>query len=150
MYTPHTVTVYNAHENVDTLKNEYNITVLEGVLLDISKGANVMKSGLENADAAILFVPFSVKAVNGITGKRQTYLEPKEYERAENKGLHWTLRTGGQSSSKDCFFVKGRVVEEDADFQAINAYHDDVYRVSSVDPRDFGSADMQHWEVGGR
>lgn len=149
MYAPHTVTVYNAHENMDTLKNEYNITVLEGVFLDISKGANVMKSGLANADSATLFIPFGIHAVNGVTGREQTYIEPKEYERASDKSPYWTIREGGTSSNKDCFFVKGRVIA-DMDFQEINAYYDNVYRVSSVDLRDFGSPEMQHWEVSGR
>lgn len=149
MYTPHTVTLYNAHENVDTLKNEYNITILQGVFLSISKGANVLRSGLENADAATLFIPFSVNARNALTGERQTYISPKEYERLADKSAHWTLRSGGTSSAKDCFFVKGEVVSE-LDFQDINANFDDVYRVSSVDPRDFGEKSMQHWEVSGK
>lgn len=149
MYAPHTVTIYNAHEDFDTLKNVYNITVLEGVLLDISKGANVMKSGLESADSATLFIPFGVRAVSGTTGKPQIYIEPKEYERLEDKTKYWTVRPGGTISNKDCFFVKGKVID-DRDFQDINAYYDNVYRVSSVDVRDFGGPEMQHWEVGGR
>ena len=149
MYTPHTVTVYNASENPETFANEYNITVLDGVFLDISKGANVMRSGLENADAAVLYIPFGVKAVNGITGKLQSYIEPKEYERLADKSNFWTIRAGGTTSNKDCFFVKGRVVEE-KDFQSINSNHDNVFRVSSVDVRDFGTADIRHWEVSGR
>lgn len=149
MYVPHTVTVYNSHENMDTIKTEYNITVLNGVLLDISKGANVIKSGLENADAATLFIPFDVEAVNGITGKAQTYLKPKEYERAEDKSRYWTIRAGGPASVNDCFFVKGIVVS-DMDYQDLDSYYDHVYRVSSVDPKDFGSSIMQHWEVKGR
>lgn len=149
MYTPHTVTVYNASENVDTLKNEYNITILRGVFLSISKGANVLRSGLENADAATLFVPFDVDARNALTGEKQTYIGPKEYERLNEKAGYWTLRSGGTSSAKDCFFVKGEVVSG-LDFQDINANFDDVYRVSSVDPRDFGSKAVQHWEVSGK
>lgn len=27
--------------------------------------------------------------------------------------------------------------------------YDDVYKVTKVDMKDLGSADMQHWEVGG-
>jgi hypothetical protein len=149
MYAPHTVTVYNAHENVDTLKSEYNVTVLEGVFLDVSKGANVMRSGLANADAAKLFVPFSVRAVNGLTGQEQTYIDPKEYERLSDKSPYWTFRSEGTSSNKDCFFVKGRVVA-DMDFQELNAYYDNVFRVSSVDLRDFGGVSMRHWEVSGK
>ena len=150
MYAPHTVTVYNAsHEDLDTFKSVYIPTILRGVFLDISKGANVMKSGLENADSATLFVPFSVRAVNGVTGEEQTYLEPREYERQADKSNFWTLRAGGSGSSKDCFFVKGEVVSGD-DYQDINATYDYVFRVSSVDPRDFGSESMRHWEVSGK
>lgn len=149
MYAPHVVTIYNASENAATLMNEYNITILRGVFLDISKGANVIKSGLENADSATLFIPFGIDAVNGVTGQIQTYLNPKEYTQAEDKSLYWTVRPGGSGTSDDCFFVKGEVVDQ-AEFQSINARYNDVFRVSSVDPRDFGSPDMQHWEVGGR
>lgn len=149
MYAPHTVTVYNSHEDLDSLENVYNVTVLEGVFLDISKGANVMQSGLENADSARLFIPFSIEAINGKTGQAQTYVEPKEYERLEDKSAAWTIRAGGSSSSKDCFFVKGKVISEEG-FQEINAKYDYVFRVSSVDLRDFGSEAMQHWEVSGK
>lgn len=149
MYAPHTVTVYNAHQDLDSLKTVYNITVLKGVFLDISKGANVMKSGLENADAATLFIPFGIEALNGVTGQAQSYVEPKEYARLEDKASYWTIRAGGTISNKDCFFVKGEVVA-DMDFQDINDYYDNVFRVSAVDVRDFGSSEMQHWEVSGR
>lgn len=149
MYTPHTVTIYNAHENAQTQKTEYNITVLNGVFLDISKGANVAKTGLENADAAKLFIPFSVKARNGLTGQAQRYAKPKEYERAEDKSGLWTLRTSGSTSPAACFFAKGEIVEKGG-YQKINGDYDDVYRVSSVDVRDFGSPDMHHWQVGGK
>lgn len=150
MYAPHTVTIYNAFENVDTLKTQMVITVLEGVFLDISEGANIMKSGFTSADAAKLYIPFSTKAVNGVTEEVQQYLSPKEYERKEDKTPFWTIRTNGTASAKDCFFVKGAVVEQYADFQTINGRYDHVYRVSTVDIRDFGSPEMQHWEVGGR
>lgn len=149
MYAPHVVTVYNASENAATLMNEYNITVLRGVFLDISKGANVIKSGLEGADSATLFIPFGIEAINGVTGQPQTYIKPKEYARLQDKSAYWTVRPGGTDSANDCFFLKGEVVDQ-AGFQSINAQYDDVFRVSSVDPRDFGSPEMQHWEVGGR
>ncbi len=150
MYTPHTVTIYNAVENVETLRTEMVITVLNGVFLDISEGANIEKSGLTSADAAKLYIPFAIKAVNGKTGEVQEYLPQKEYERTSEKDKYWTIRTTGTASAKDCFFVKGEVIEPDADFQTINGLYDNVYRVSTVDVRDFGSPEMHHWEVGGR
>ena len=60
MYAPHTVTIYNVVREVDpaTLDERETayITVLHGVMLQASKGANVRTSGLEGADAADLFI----------------------------------------------------------------------------------------------
>ena len=145
MYAPHTVTVFNAGRAGAMPV----ATILRGVLLDISKGANVKASVLENADSATLFVPFSVEAVNAETGERQRYVSPKVYEQSENKSELWTLRTGGSGSAADCFFAKGEITLPEK-YQAVNTKHDHVYRVSSVDIRDFGSEEMRHWEVGGR
>ena len=145
MYAPHTVTVFNSGRDSALPV----ATILRGVFLDISKGANVKASGLENADAATLFVPFSVEAVNAETGNKQTFVLPKVYEQAEDRSGLWTLCTSGSGGPVDCFFAKGEIYET-GKYQAINSAHDHVYRVSSVDIRDFGSEDMQHWEVGGR
>lgn len=145
---PHTVTVYNSLEDIITGLPKYNITILRGVLLDISKGANVMRSGLANADAAKLYIPMSIEAVSAITGKKQKYIGAKEYERLEDDSEFWTLRTGGSGSAVPCFFVKGEVTEE-ASFANINNRYDDVYNVTSVDVRDFGSKNMWHWDVCG-
>lgn len=144
MYAPHTVTLFNAREDALPVA-----TILRGVFLDVSKGANVRASGLENADAATLFIPFSVEAINAETGAVQRYVSPKEYELAVDREGLWTLRSGGTGSASDCFFARGEIIKS-AKYQAINAEYDDVYRVSSVDPRDFGSPDMHHWQVGGR
>lgn len=145
MYAPHVVTVYYAVEDPVTFDQNHFITILETVLLDLSKGANVRSSGLEGADAANLYIPFAVKAVDGVTGKEKQYIDPKEFEKLEDKSNHWTLDVGD-----NCFFVKGKVVEVGQDFQYINANYDDVYRVTKVDKKDFGSPIMQHWEVGGK
>lgn len=135
MHAPHTVTVYSPVEDPVTFEVTQHITVLRGVLLDASKASNVRTSGLEGADAANLYIPFSVDAGS------KTYAEPKEFESASDKSNLWTLRIGD-------FFVKGEVTE-DNDFQYINANYDDVYRITKVDKKDFGSEPMRHWEVGG-
>ena len=146
---PHTVTVYNKMEN-DMGVATYNITLLRGVFLDISKAANVMKSGLTSADSVMLYIPMSIKAINAETGEEQRFASPKEYERLseDERGKYWTLRIGGSSSSMDCFFVKGEVTEKSS-FSALKNTYDDVYDVSTVDTKDFGSKSMWHWEVGG-
>lgn len=149
MYTPHTVTLYNAPERDETGERRNNITILNGVFLDTSQASDTQKNGMEGAASATLFIPFSIKAFNGRTGKAQKFLNPKEYARAADKSGFWTLRDSGSRSAVDCFFVKGNIVEEKS-FQDIKNQHDHVFRVVSVDTLDFGSPNMQHWGVGGK
>lgn len=141
MYAPHTVTVYSTVEDPVTFEETRYITVLRGVFMDASKASNVRASGLEGADSVNLFIPFSVRATDGVSLLDKTYVDPKEFEKAADKSGLWTLRIGD-------FFVKGEVVE-DKDFQYINLNYDDVYRITKVDKKDFGSARMQHFQVGG-
>lgn len=141
MYAPHTITVYSPVEDPVTFEVKNHITVLRGVFMDAAKASNVRSSGLEGADSVNLFIPFDVDATDGVSLLEKKYVDPKEFERTENKSGLWTLRIGD-------FFVKGEVVE-DKDFQYINLNYDDVYRITKVDKKDFGSASMQHFEVGG-
>lgn len=151
MYTPHTVTIYNVTQETDqtTFKDVQKsyITVLRGVMLQASKAANVRQSGLEGADAVNLYIPFSTPAVDGVTGAAKRYVGPQEFWRAVDKSGLWTLSTDGNGGTT--FFVKGEVVEPEKTEEAIEMLYDDVYKVTKVDMKDLGSADMQHWEVGG-
>lgn len=143
MYAPHTVTLYNVgEEDLVTFEQPINATVLRGVLLDASKAVNVRTSGLEGADSVNLYIPFDVTATDALTGVERTYVDPKEYAAADDVSGLWTLDTS------NCFFAKGELMEI-ADFQTINRKYDGVYNVTKVDKKDFGSASMRHWEVGG-
>lgn len=148
MYTPHTVTVFNVDEDMDSFLPVVNAVVIRGVFLDISEGSNVEKSGLESANKATLYIPFSAKAVDAVDGMEKSYLNPKEYQNADNKRPYWTLRKSSPDSAAPCFFVKGEVSELVEYSEAKNRF-DFVYDVKTVDLRDFGSEDMRHWEVGG-
>lgn len=140
---PHTVTVYNTgEEDPITFEKKVHITVLRGVFFDARKAANVRESGLTNADAVNLIIPFDVDAENGVTGEKQTYLPPVSYEASEEKSRYWTIQPG-----ESCFFVKGEVAEPGMSFQEINATFDSVHKVTSADEKDFGG--LQHMEVGG-
>lgn len=145
---PHTVTLYNVTHEVDTSTmqdvTKLYVTVLEGVLLSASKAANVRASGLESADAVNLYIPFSVKAVDGVTGKPKTYIGPQSFFKAADKSGLWTLSYNG-NGGMTCF-VKGEFV---SDNMTVVLSHDDCYNVTKVDAMDYGSPDMQHWEVGG-
>lgn len=139
---PHVVTIYTTSEDEVTFTQTTTITVLHGVLFDANKAINTNSSGLENADAVNLYIPFDVDAVDGVTGEKALYASPKTFSKALDKSNLWTL------DKVNSFFVKGEIVVEDADFSFINRNYDDVYRITSVDEKDFGT--LQHWEVGGK
>ncbi len=156
---PHTVTVYNVSVETDKTsiqsKTTNYITILRGVLLDASKAVNVRESGLEGADAVNLYIPFNVEAVDGVTGKPKKYMPPIEFWRAEDKTGAWTLAISNKSASGDgyTFFVKGEVLPPEGTkpelvADVVEAAYDDAYRITKIDTKDFGSSDMQHWEVG--
>lgn len=149
MYAPHTVTIYNVVQEIDptTLDEAEKVytTILRGVMLQASKAANVRESGLEGADAVNLYIPFSVEAVDGTTGKAKTYAPPQAFLAAADKSGIWTLSVNGNGGIT--FFVKGEFV---TDNETVALAHDDCYNLTKVDMMDYGSPDMQHWECGGK
>lgn len=151
MYAPHTVTIYNIVQEIDpTTLDEVEkvyITILRGVMLQASKGVNVRESGLEGADAVNLYIPFAVEAVDGVTGKPKTYIGPQSFFKAADKSDLWTLSYDGNGG--ETLFIKGEFVFDGTNLNVVR-YHDDCYNVTKVDAMDYGSADMQHWEVGGK
>ena len=148
MYAPHTVTVYNSVKEIDLTTFEevtrLYVTILRGVMLQSSKGVNVRESGLEGADAVNLYIPFGVEAVDGTTGKPKKYSGPQAFYASTDKADKWTLSVNGDGGTT--FFVKGEFV---TDNETVALSHDDCYNVTKVDEKDFGSASMKHWEVGG-
>lgn len=144
MYAPHSVTIYNAGPD-----GEMCITFLEGVLLETGTGGRIMKNGVVSDGAAVLYVPFDCPAVNAVTGQAQTFCLPEEFDRMEDRAGYWTAGSRDTRAAAGCFFVKGRVVEPELDFAEIKDRFHGVFRVSSLDVRDFGSVNMRHWQIGG-
>lgn len=145
---PHIVTVYNILHTVNPATIEdtaaSHITILYGVLLNAAKAVSTGSGGQVSADAVTLYIPYDVRAVDGVTGAVKQYVPPSEFRQADDKAGLWTLAAG----TPDTFFVKGVVVEPGADFQTISREHENVYRVTRVQDFDFGG-DMRHWKVGG-
>lgn len=146
---PHTVTIYNVQTDelpgtgfasAETLY----ITVLRGVFLEAAKAVNVRESGLVSADAANLYIPFGVEAVDGLTGSVKTYVRPQEFVSADDRSDKWTLSFSGKGGKT--YFVKGeQIVNSTTKLVGL----DDCYEVTKVDAKDFGSPDMRHFFVGG-
>ena len=147
MYTPHVVTVFNVWED-SNLAIQTNITILRGVFLDTSRGNSVSQAGLSDTSRAILFIPHNVRA-EGITGVLKRYKPPKEFAAATNKASLWTLESGGDGNSTATYFARG-VIKTPMTLAQLKANRDDVFDVTSIAIRDFGSEKMRHWMVNGR
>ncbi|MBQ0067179.1 MAG: hypothetical protein KBS60_03180 [Phascolarctobacterium sp.] len=132
MYTPHKVTLYHQIEDDITAEVSYNVTVLDGVFLDLAQGSNISKSGISDADSATLFIPLDVIAYDPVTMKRKQFLPPKEFARQLNHDQYWTLETGGKSSGSDCYFIKGVVIDP-ISFGKMREKYDYVYDITTVD-----------------
>jgi len=132
------VTLFNRSFNAETEEEIYYPTLLEGVDLVETKGANVSKSGMDSADAAKLFV--CIDDVN------KTYMEPKAWDALteDEKKNYITFH------STEDFFVKGD--QTAVDLPETDAYEwmrnnfDDVYKVTNIDKYE---DILPHFEIGG-
>lgn len=133
-----TVTLFNRSFNAETEEEIYYPTLIEGVDLVETKGANVSKSGMDSADAAKLFV--CIDDVN------KTYMEPKAWDALteDEKKNYITFH------STEDFFVKGN--QTAVDLPETDAYEwmrnnfDDVYKVTNIDKYE---DILPHFEIGG-
>ena len=133
-----TVTLFNRSFNAETEEETYYPTLLEGVDLVETKGANVTKSGMDSADAVKLFVDL---------GKiPKPYMEPKAWDALpdDEKPNYITFHP------TDDFFIKGDHTDlEIPESEAYGWAHDNldsVYKVTTVDRYE---DIMPHFEVGG-
>lgn len=132
MKTNTNMSVYNKYTN-----EEKNIVfkkhLINKVFWDDSKGIN-RNLGYENADDVNVFIP---KNQNDMSG----YVEPKKYKGESNT---WTLENGD-------FIVKGNTEESSVtSIKELTKKYDNVFTISLVDDKDFGSANMQHFEIRGK
>ena len=132
MTTNTSMSVYNKY--TDEEKNiVFKKHLISNVFWDDSKGIN-RNLGYENADDVNVFIP---KSQNDMTG----YVEPKKY-----KGLSdtWTLENGD-------FIVKGNTSESEVlSIKELVRKYDNVFTISLVDDKDFGSENMHHFEIRGK
>ena len=139
------VTIFNKKVTVNASlrgEEEWFPTVINNVRLLVSRGNNVMKSGLEAADSARLHILDAVSLADD--GK--TYVSRIEFDALSDsdKLKHWTL-----DSDTNTFFVEGDVSSEEVTanfFEAMKKKHSNCYRVSNVDRFEL----IPHWEVWGK
>lgn len=115
----------------------YSRTILDEVFWRDTKGINIQKYGSENANSTIILIPFAVNA----EGKSFVI-----YKAFENPNTQWTLQP------QKSYIIKGIIDIIPVMGTKISAILEkfDYRVVMSVDTNDFGSEDMQHWEVGAK
>ena len=132
MTTNTSMSVYNKH--TDEEKNVvFKKHLIDNVFWDDSKGIN-RNLGYENTDDVNVFIP---KSQNDMSG----YVEPKKYKGLSNT---WTLENGD-------FIVKGNTNESEVlSIKELVQKYDNVFTISLVDDKDFGSENMHHFEIRGK
>ena len=132
MTTNTNMSVYNKY--TDKEKNVvFKKHLIDNVFWDDSKGIN-RNLGYENADDVNVFIP---KSQNNMSG----YVEPKKYKGESNT---WTLENGD-------FIVKGNTDENEVlSLKELAQKYENVFTISLVDDKDFGSRNMHHFEIRGK
>lgn len=132
MTTNTSMSVYNKY--TDEEKNViFKKHLIDNVFWDDSKGIN-RNLGYENADDVNVFIP---KSQNDMSG----YVDPKKYKGLSNT---WTLENGD-------FIVKGNTNESEVlSIKELVQKYNNVFTISLVDDKDFGSESMHHFEIRGK
>lgn len=128
MMTNTSMSIYNKTTNSTTKKVSYKKHLIEKVFWDDVVGVK-LNTGFENADKVNVYIPFDKNDLS-------KYKLPKQYD-----GSGWTIQNGD-------FIVKGNInIDNVEKIKDLDAY--EVFVVNSVDIKDFGSDNMQHFEIRG-
>jgi stage V sporulation protein SpoVS len=140
MYTPHTVTIFNAYKEGG--RTNYQATTINGVFKQSVKASAIGTEGMKKSGTAKLFIPFTANIKDG-----RTYISATKFAqlKASDRKQHFTLSENGD------FFVLGSVTPT-SDAVRYEDYRTDdegAHRILQVNCCDYGSEELQHWEVNG-
>lgn len=120
--------IYDRDTRIDRLSEPAH---LYGVHWEDCKAANVVKSGMRDADGVMVYIPIDVQC-------DKAYKTPKAF--AENPVGAYTFRPGDM-------LVKGEVAYA-GDIAGLTAAFDSACVITSVDLFDYGT--LAHWEISGK
>ena len=130
MFTNTCMTVFNKHTTQDK-SIIYKPKVIENVFWDSTEA---VKDNLDKADEVTVYIPFEKNDLS-------KYIDPKKYDSSLMDV--WTLREGDFIVKGDLSFVSNiTLIKQLKDYEAFTIY--------SVDIKDYGSSDMQHFKVKGK
>lgn len=127
MMTNTKMAVFNKYTN-SSKEVKFKKHLIDNVFWDDSNGVN-LDHGYDKADKVNVYIP---KDKNDLSN----YVKPKEYD-----GSKWTLNNGD-------LIIKGDVLETEVNgIRDLSSY--EVFTITMVDDKDFGSKNMQHFEIRG-
>lgn len=121
------ITIVNKWFNAQTKLNEYKISHVKG-FWSSNKGISISNTQLIQNDGLIVRILMSEKG----------YVNPKEFEK---NGIGWTLQN-------DDYLIKGIVNEVTTITNIKNNY--ECMKITNFAIKDYGSIDMQHYEISGQ
>lgn len=128
------LTVYNITVDPDTRLEVLSRAYIPRCLYMASEGVNVIKSGLNTADAAKIYI-----TMDWLREADKHGVDPQHFV---NPAEQFTI-------TKGCIVVKG-MAPEGMTLKQLEQNFDHVHLVTSVDIRDFGSPRLHHLEVGAK
>lgn len=131
MMTNTKMCVFNRYVQPLTKAVTFKKHIIDNVFWDDIK-ATIQDKGYDKRNTVQVFIP---KDKNDISA----YVEPKEYDGETN----WTLNIGD-------IIVKGDVEETEVNrLSELSSKYENVFTILTVDNKDYGSSNMQHFEIKG-
>ena len=127
------ITLYNKVTDPETRMEKLSRAYIPECLYVESQGSNIIRSGLESADKAKIYIPLSSLALSDKTG-----VDPKQFTSPTSQ---FTLVAGA-------IVVKGNVPDVGDSIRNLEQKYDHVHVITTVDIHDYGSNGLHHIEVG--
>ena len=125
--------------NFDEKSNKYYKTFLPNVELQSNFRTRFTNDSTLDDDASLLIIKYLIKNSEKIAFRTEKcFKTPKIWENLESKEEFFTFQEG-----KD-FFVKGKLLDENLNYEELKNSQDGVFFVHSV--KDFED-ELSHWEV---
>ncbi|WP_282926892.1 DUF6751 family protein [Helcococcus kunzii] len=130
MITESNITIYNKYLDQATRTDKWKKTQIKNVHWEETQGANIIKSGMSNADSVKIFIPY-------VSFSELLYIDPKQF-----KGEGFTFQPGD-------YIVKGLIEDEITSSSELEKQYITAVKIKTVDNRnDSIIKDLWHFEVG--
>ncbi len=130
MITESNITIYNKYLDQATRLDKWKKTQVRNVHWEETQGANIIKSGMTNADSVKVYIPY-------LSLEEHLYVDPKQYN-----GNGITFNPGD-------YIVKGLIEDEITSSSELEKQYNTAVKIKTVDNRnDSLIEDLWHFEVG--